>query len=196
MRYDNFKLKKRGSRKPNRVGDQDNLKKMKKSNLILIVIICVLFISGSYGQELKTEKIAEVNILTDAPTAAGSKIIYPIQGGTIKGKINGTFLPIGADFGSQISPTNFKIDVRQVIQTDDNATIYVAYTGYIYADLETFNLIDSGRAKEVSPDKYYFRISPTFETTSPKYDWLNHTVAIGIGTVTETGVSYTIYAVK
>lgn len=156
----------------------------------------MLFISVSNGQELKTEKIAEVNILTDAPTAAGSKIIYPIKGGTITGKINGTFLPIGADFGSLISPTNFKLDVREVIQTEDNATIYVTYTGYIYADPETFNLIVSGKAKEVSPDKYYFRISPTFETTSPKYDWLNHIVTVGVGTVTETGVSYIIYAVK
>lgn len=169
---------------------------MKENNLILTIIVCVLFITVSYGQELKTEKIAEVNILTDAPTAAGSKIIYPIKGGTIAGKINGTFLPIGADLGSLVSPTNFKLDVREVIQTDDHATIYVTYTGYIYADTETFNLIVSGKSKEVNPDKYYFRVSPIFETASPKYDWLNHTVTIGVGTVTETGVSYTIYAVK
>jgi len=35
-----------------------------------------------------------------------------------------------------------------------------------------------------------------FETTSSKYDWLNHTVAVGIGTLTKTGVDYKIYAVK
>ena len=54
----------------------------------------------------------------------------------------------------------------------------------------------SGNVKNLSPDKYYFRINPIFETTSPKYDWLNHTVAIGVGTRTETGVSYKIYAIK
>jgi hypothetical protein len=164
--------------------------------IILTVTFCFVLTKGSYGQELKTEKIAEVNILIDPPTAAGTKIIYPIKGGTITGKINGKFLPIGADFGVLISPTTFKLDVREVIQTIDSATIYVTYTGYIYADAETFKLLVTGKAKDVSPDKYYFRVTPIFETTSPKYDWLNHTIAIGIGTVTETGVSYKVYAVK
>lgn len=167
---------------------------MKK--IFIAFLICALTFANSYGQEFKTEKIAEVNILVDLPTAAGTKIIYPIKGGTITGKINGKFLPIGADFGTLISPTTFKLDVREVIQTVDSATIYVTYTGYIYADAETFKLLVTGKAKQVSPDKYYFRVTPIFETTSPKYDWLNHTIAIGIGTVTETGVSYKIYAIK
>ena len=93
-------------------------------------------------------------------------------------------------------PTTFKLDVRGIIQTVDSATVYVTFTGYIYTDTETFKLLSSDKAKEVSPDKYYYRVSPIFETTSPNYDWLNHTIAIGIGTVTENGVSYKIYAVK
>jgi hypothetical protein len=167
---------------------------MKK--VFIAFLVCALPFTNSYGQELKTEKIAEVNILVDPPTAAGTKIIYPIKGGTIAGKINGKFLPIGADFGTLIAPSTFKLDVREVIQTVDSATIYVTYTGYIYADPETFKLLVTGKAKQVSPDKYYFRVTPIFETTSPKYDWLNHTIAIGIGTVTETGVSYNIYAIR
>ena len=168
----------------------------KKSFNALLIALSLSFSIKSNGQDLKTEKIGEVNILVDLPTSAGSKIIYPIKGGTITGKINGKVLPIGADFGTLISPTTFKLDVREVIQTVDSATIYVTYSGYIYADAETFKLIVSGRAKEVSSDKYYFRVNPIFETTSPKYDWLNHTVAIGIGTVTDTGVSYKFYALK
>ena len=164
--------------------------------IILTFTFCFVFFKGSYGQELKTEKIAEVNMTEDPPTEAGTKIIYPITGGTITGKINGKFLPIGADFGTLISPTNFRLDVRGIIQTVDSVTIYVTFTGYIYSDAETFNLLSSDKAKEVSPDKYYFRVNPIFETTSPKYDWLNHTISIGIGTVTENGVSYKIYAVK
>lgn len=170
---------------------------MKKHLMIsLAVSFCFVLAKTSAGQELKTEKIAEVNVLVDPPTAAGSKIIYPITGGTISGKINGNILPLGADFGSLISPTTFKLDIREVIQTTDSATIYVTYSGYIHADAETFGLLVSGKAHEVSPDKYYFRINPVFETTSPKYDWLNHTLAIGVGTVTETGVSYILYAIR
>ena len=71
---------------------------------------CFVLSNRLYGQELKTEKIAEVNILVDPPTSAGTKIIYPIKGGTITGKINGKFLPIGADFGFLISPLTVKAD--------------------------------------------------------------------------------------
>ena len=164
--------------------------------IILTTTLCSALGKGSYAQELKTEEIAEVNIPLDPPIAAGTKLIYPIKGGTITGKITGKFLPIGADFGGLISPTTYKLDVREVIQTVDSAIIYVTIGGYIYADSETFKLIASGKVKELNPEKYYFRLTPVYETTSPKYDWLNHTIAIGAGALTETGVSYKVFAVK
>lgn len=165
-------------------------------NIVMAIVFSLTIFGNSYAQDLKSEKIAEVNITTNMPAMAGSKIIYPLKGGTINGKINGTFLPVGGDFATLISPTNLKVDIRAVIQTQEGENIYVTFTGYIYADAETFGLLTSGRAKEVSPEKYYFRINPIFETTSKKYDWLNHTVAIGVGKMTETGVSYTIYGIK
>ena len=159
---------------------------------------CALTFTNSYAQDLKTEKIMELNYVLDPAVLAGSKIIYANKSGTATGKINGNILSIGGDFGTLLTPTTFKLDVRAVIQTYDSATIYVTYTGFIYTDAETFQLMASGgtKLKELSPDKYYFRINPIFETTSPKYDWLNHTVTIGVGKRTETGVSYKIYAIK
>ena len=169
---------------------------MKK--LIIVFLSCALTFANSYVQDLKTEKIMELNYVLDPAVLAGSKIIYANKSGTATGKINGKILSIGGDFGTLLTSTTFKLDVRAVIQTEDIATIYVTYTGFIYTDEETFKLMASGGAKlkNLSPDKYYFRINPIFETTSPKYDWLNHTVAIGVGTRTETGVSYKIYAIK
>ena len=167
---------------------------MKK--LIIAFLSCALTFANSYAQDLKTEKIMELNYVLDPAVLAGSKIIYANKSGTATGKVNGKILSIGGDFGTLLTPTTFKLDVRAVIQTQDNATIYVTYTGFIYADEETFKMMVSGNVKNLSPDKYYFRINPIFETTSPKYDWLNHTVAIGVGTRTETGVSYKIYAIK
>ena len=169
---------------------------MKK--LIIAFLSCALTFANSYAQDLKTEKIMELNYVLDPAVLAGSKIIYANKSGTATGKVNGKILSIGGDFGTLLTPTTFKLDVRAVIQTDDSATIYVTYTGFIYTDEETFKLMASGGAKlkALSPDKYYFRINPIFETTSPKYDWLNHTVAIGVGTRTETGVSYKVYAIK
>ena len=167
---------------------------MKK--IIITFLGCVLTFTNSYGQDLKTEKIMELNYVLDRAVLAGTKIIYANKSGTATGKINGKVLSIGGDFGTLVAPATFKLDVRAVIQTEDSATIYVTYTGFIYADEATFKQMVSGDVKNLSPDKYYFRINPIFETTSSKYDWLNHTVAIGVGTRTETGVSYKIYAIK
>jgi Protein of unknown function (DUF3237). len=164
--------------------------------IIIALVICALTCTYSYGQDLKTEKILELNYVLDPAVLAGTKIIYANKSGTARGKINGKILSIGGDFGTLLTPTTFKLDVRAVIQTEDSATIYITYTGFIYTDEETFKLMASGNVKNLSPDKYYFRINPIFETTSPKYDWLNHTVAIGVGTRTITGVSYKIYAIK
>ena len=102
--------------------------------IIMTVAICFFLFESSSGQELKSVKIAELNVLVAPPTAAGTKIIYPITGGTISGEINGKVLPIGGDFGMLISPTTFKLDIREVIQTTDSATIYITYNGYIHAD--------------------------------------------------------------
>ena len=164
--------------------------------IIIALVICAFTCTCSYGQDLKTEKILELNYVLDPAVLAGTKIIYAAKSGTATGKINGKILSIGGDFGTLLTPTTFKLDVRAVIQTEDSATIYITYTGFIYTNEETFKLMASGNVKNLSPDKYYFRINPIFETTSPKYDWLNHTVAIGVGTRTETGVSYKIYAIK
>ena len=168
------------------------------NKFIIAFLGAALTFTTSYAQDLKTEKITELNYVLDPAVVAGSKIIYANKSGTATGKINGKILSIGGDFGTLLTPTTFKLDVRAVIQTDDSATIYVSYTGFIYTDAETFKLMASGgtKLKGLSPDKYYFRINPVFETTSAKYDWLNHTVAIGVGTRTETGVSYKIYAIN
>ena len=169
---------------------------MKRLKFFGLTLGSFLLLNISFGQELKTEKIADVNVNVNAPTMAGSKIIYTVKSGTIKGKINGTILPIGGDFTSLISPTNIKLDVREVIQTDDSATIYVTKSGFIFTDSTTFNLIVAGKGKDINPDKYYFRATYFFETTTPKYDWLNHSIGIATGTITESGVSYKLYIVK
>jgi hypothetical protein len=163
---------------------------------ITFTAIAFFFLKISFGQELKTEKIADVNVNLNPPIIAGTKIIYTVKSGTIKGKINGTVLPIGGDFTSKIGDTNIKLDVREVIQTDDSSTIYIIKSGFIYADSSNFYKIVTGQGKDLSSDKYYFRSTYIFETNSKKYDWLNHTIGIAIGTITEYGISYKLFAVN
>lgn len=147
-------------------------------------------------EELKTELIMEIDVPLYPPAVVGSKFIYALKEGSVKGQIEGKTLALGGDFGTMIGPSTFKLDVRLAVETIDKETVYITYNGFIHTDPETFGKLVSGHAAEVEPSKYYFRTNPMFETTSKKLDWLNHTVAVGVGKVTATGVSYKVYAVK
>ena len=160
-----------------------------------LVYSCMTF--NVAAQEIKADLIFELTAdLIRPPVLAGMKIIYPVTGGTFTGKINGNVLPIGGDFATFINPTTLKLDVRLVLQTEDSATIYCTYTGFLNTDAETYKLIKAGKGFLIDPAKYYFRTNPIFETNSPKYDWLNYTITVGFGTITPTGVTYKIYAIK
>lgn len=45
----------------------------------------------------------------------------------------------------------------------------------------------------VDAGEYYFRVAPFLETASPKYDWLNRIVPVGVGQRGPTDVSYTVH---
>lgn len=146
--------------------------------------------------DLKTEFLMEVELPLQLPVMVGSRIIYPLNEGKVKGKVTGKTLQVGGDFSTMTGIGDLKLDVRLVIETNDKEHIYASYTGYIHADPETFGKLASGKSEEVDASQYYFRTNPVFETASEKYKWLNHTIAVGVGTVTKTGVRYKIYAVK
>ena len=171
---------------------------MKKIICILITLVtCSAVPDKVSAQEITSEPIFVMTAdLIRPPVLAGTKVVYAVTGGTLTGKITGKVLPIGGDFATFINSTTLKLDVRLVLQTDDSATIYCTYTGFLNTDQETYKLIKAGKGYQVDPSKYYFRTNPVFETSSSKYDWLNHTITVGLGTITRTGVSYKIYAIK
>lgn len=64
-------------------------------------------------------------------------------------------------------------------------------------DAKKFSALLAGKGDELNPSEYYFRINPVFETSSPKYAWLNHTIAVGVGRIPAAGkVAYRVYAIK
>ena len=162
----------------------------------LLLMSFLLISSFGFSQDLKSEQILEFNLSLNAPVMVGQRAIYSWNGGQVLGLIKGKVLPIGAEFGKEIDKNTYQVDVRAVIETDDKETIYMTYSGYVHADSETFNLINTGHSAEIDPTKYYYRTNPIFETKSTKYYWLNHTVSVGVGSFTKTGVSYKIYAIK
>jgi len=80
-----------------------------------------------------------------------------------------------------LDSTISKLDVRAVLETDEGDLIYTYYEGFIHMN-------DDG--------SYYFRTNPIFQTSSKKYAWLNHTIAVGVGKFIEGGVAYKIYIIK
>ncbi len=70
-------------------------------------------------------------------------------------------------------------NVRLVLRTDDDAMIYMYYTGMRHGSAEVMGRIADGES--VDPSEYYLRNTPYFETAVAKYDWLNRVVAVGVG---------------
>ena len=137
--------------------------------------------------DLNYELLCELTSTLDKPiqigkTPFGERIIYPVSGGTFEGpEIKGKILANGGDWVLRLSSTTSKLDVRVVLETEDGDLIYTYYEGFIHIN---------------SDGTYYFRTNPVFQTSSTKYSWLNHTIAIGVGKMIKGGVTYRIYAIK
>jgi hypothetical protein len=175
---------------------------MKK--FIFSLFICVLFShQQTFAQELRSEFLFDLDIELNPPQVVGPvlkgiRLISPIRDGFVKSdKINGKIAACGGDWGLLIDSATFKVDTRATIQTDDGALIYMTYSGYSHASAKTAALIGAGKGGELSPADYYFRTSVSFETGDPRYAWLNHTVAVGVGSFPAAGkVAFRIYAIK
>ena len=164
---------------------------MKKYRSILnnILFLHLFLIQTVVAQKsnLEYEFLYEIEATLDSTivlgkTSLGNRMIHPVTGGSFQGpSLKGEVLPIGADWALSFDSGIKKLDVDIVLKTDDDAIIYVTYTGFIYPKED---------------GSLYFRVIPIFETSSEKYYWLNHTIAVGIGRRMEGGVAYTVYAIK
>ncbi len=168
----------------------------------LFIVSALLFQLSASAQDLKSEYLFDLVGDLAQPEMVGNvgnrmRVIYPVTGGTVKGpKINGKITSTSGDWGMVMDSTTFKLDVRLTILTDDGAYIYMTYGGYIHADPKTFAALLAGTGDPSKLD-FYFRTNPVFETGSPKYAWLNHTIAVGVGRLPSAStVAYKVYGIK
>jgi hypothetical protein len=127
---------------------------------------------------------------------AGMQII-PITGGWVEGpRIKGRIVPPGGDWGHVLPSGVFRIDVRATIRTDDGEIIFVSYNGIRQCPKEVNERVVKGEL--IKQGDCYFIVSPTFETKSEKYAWLNGVQAVGKALELKRGdhVTYDIFAVK
>jgi hypothetical protein len=127
--------------------------------------------------------------------AAGAfRRIGVIHGGSFEGeRLSGEVLDGGSDWQTVRSDGVTSLNVRLVLKTTDDALICMTYQGVRHGPREVLERIDKGEV--VDPASYYFRISPLFETSSPRYGWINGVVAVGIGHRRADGPIYSVFEV-
>ena len=147
---------------------------------------------------LETEELFELTLdvakheaINIGALPIGSRRIVPVTGGRFEGrKLSGQVLP-GADWVLVEPDGSFRIDVRLTLKTDDSKFIYMQYKGVFHATPEVLERFYLG--EPLVDKEYYLRTRVSFETSAPKYQWLNHIVSIGKGRQIPNGVAYDLY---
>ena len=134
---------------------------------------------------LKTEFVFKAEVLVDkimdlGATQHGNRRIIPITGGTFEGPlIKGIIVPGGADWQIIRADGVAELEARYTLRSDDGALIYVINKGYRHGPPEVMQRLAKG--EQVDPKEYYFRATPTFETSVAKYTWLTKHVFVASG---------------
>ena len=140
-------------------------------------------IGGANG--LKTEFAFKAEVLVDkimdlGVTQHGNRRIVPITGGSFEGpSIKGIIVPGGADWQIIRADGVAELEARYTLRTDDGALIYITNTGYRHGPPEVMQRLAKGEL--VDPKEYYFRATPTFETSVAKYNWLTKNIFVATG---------------
>jgi hypothetical protein len=115
-----------------------------------------------------------------------------VEGPSIKGKV----LPPSGDWFRTLASGANRLDVRLVVQTDDNQIVYVSYNGIMQCPKESVDKLMNG--EPLKADDCYFIVAPTFETSSEKYRWLNSVQAVGKMVELKLGshIKYDIFMMK
>jgi hypothetical protein len=142
--------------------------------------------SNSSMRELKSTHLFTITIklhptIEMGDTPAGKRRVFSVSGGEFTGdRIRGTIMPvIGSDLLLVRADGSAQQDVRMLLKTDDGALVLMTYRGVRHASDEVNARI--ARGEQVSGSDYYLRTAPFFETSSPKYSWINKIVAVGVG---------------
>jgi len=135
--------------------------------------------ASSAPAPLKTEFLMDAIFDVAAPQTVGPRRIVPVTGGTFEGpKLKGTALGGGADWILLRPDGVSELSVRVTLKTDDDQLINLTYRGLMFTP---------------KGGELYWRTTPIFETGSPKYDWLNKIITVGVGKTVPGKAAYSIY---
>ena len=123
----------------------------------------------------------------------GTRRTVPITGGDFDGpRLRGSVLPGGSgDWLLLRADGVLELDFRATLRTDDGALISMRSFGLRHGPPEVMEALARGEA--VDPAAYYFRTTPRFETSHPKYAFLNRRITVATGDRRAEGPVYTIH---
>jgi hypothetical protein len=128
------------------------------------------------------------------PAPGSARRVGVVFGGVFEGdRLSGEVLDGGNDWQTVRSDGGVTLDVRLVLKTGDEAMVAMAYRGIRHGAPDVLARLDRGEA--VDPASYYFRVASSFETASPRYDWLNRLLAVGVGHRRADGPIYSLFEI-
>jgi hypothetical protein len=137
------------------------------------------------------EQVPPLLVIGQSPNAF--RRVGTIQGSSFEGERLSGEVVSGSDWQAVRTDSCIKLDVRLVLKTKDDALIVMMYQCLRAGPPNVIEKPDKGET--VDPDSYYFRTAPLFETSAPKYDWMNRIIAIGTGYRMPDGPLYSIFEV-
>jgi hypothetical protein len=127
-------------------------------------------------------------------TPGHDRRIGEITGGRFEGpKLRGKVLSGGSDWQSLRRDGATTLNVRIVLQTDDDALIAMRYHGLRHGPQHVLERL--ARGENVNPSEYYMRATAYYETAAERYDWLNRVVSIACGHRVMGGAIYQVFEI-
>ncbi|MEG3123649.1 DUF3237 domain-containing protein [Sphingomonas sp. GB1N7] len=137
---------------------------------------------------------ARARIVGDVP--AGRRGMFPVDGGRFEGdRLRGTVLGDGADWVTWRPDGAMVIDVRLMLLTHDDALIAMHYVGLLCARTPDAQAALQ-RREVIAYEDSYIRTTPRFETSDPRYAWLNRVIAVANGHRAVEGPMYQVFEIE
>lgn len=126
-------------------------------------------------------------------TPKGYRTIVPVVSGRFEGeRLSGRVLG-GTDWVLTQGPDAMEIDVRLTLETEDKACIYLTYQGRFRGVPGSLARLSKG---DVIPEgDFSLAMIARLECGDPRYDWLNHVIAVGTGSQSGFNPTYQIFEV-
>jgi hypothetical protein len=136
---------------------------------------------GDRAIDTSQHRVSDDGIHTEKPTSSrrlqSRDLSRPNR--WIRGKVSGRILEPSVDWVTIIpsDAMRLRLDARVIIETDEHEIIYMSYNGRMHRDKE--NAARFRKGETLKADECYQVISPTFQTKSEKYSWLDDVQAVG-----------------